>query len=49
MTTATGQFPEGERAEGETRTEGRVIGKYLILDEIASGGMATVHLAHVEG
>lgn len=35
--------------EDDARPDGRVIGRYLILDEIAAGGMATVHLAHVEG
>jgi serine/threonine protein kinase len=44
MVTAGGPTPDDESSH-----EGRVIGRYLILDEIASGGMATVHLAHVEG
>ncbi len=44
MVTAGGPTPDDENSH-----EGRVIGRYLILDEIASGGMATVHLAHVEG
>ncbi len=44
MTSAGGPSPDHDG-----QYEGRVIGRYLILDEIASGGMATVHLAHVEG
>ena len=36
-----------EQLIGEAPHVGRRIGRYLILDEIASGGMATVHLAHV--
>jgi len=45
MVTAGGPTPDDESSPHE----GRVIGRYLILDEIASGGMATVHLAHIEG
>ena len=35
-----------EQLIGDAPYVGRRIGHYLILDEIASGGMATVHLAH---
>jgi serine/threonine-protein kinase len=33
----------------ETATESRVIGRYLLCDPIASGGMATVHLGRLVG
>jgi eukaryotic-like serine/threonine-protein kinase len=35
-----------EQLVGDAPWVGRRIGRFLILDEIASGGMATVHLAH---
>lgn len=33
----------------ESKTENRVIGRYLLCDAIASGGMATVHLGRLVG
>src|SRR5678815_1790433 len=35
--------------EEESTTESRVIGRYLLCDAIASGGMATVHLGRLVG
>jgi serine/threonine protein kinase len=41
--------PGQTAGEDVSQSGGRVFGRYLILDEIASGGMATVHLAHASG
>jgi eukaryotic-like serine/threonine-protein kinase len=39
----------GALGESEKTRTGLVIGRYVVFDEIASGGMATVHLGRLRG
>jgi len=44
--------PNGESMMGavaEPKEQGRVVGRYVLFDELASGGMATVHLGRLVG
>lgn len=44
--------PDGESMMGavaEPKQDGRVVGRYVLFDELASGGMATVHLGRLVG
>src|SRR5215469_6259771 len=34
---------------GEVRSGGRVVGRYVLHDEIASGGMASIHIGRLQG